>query len=184
MAGGIILGTPGPEKLLFNTFLCSRKKYRDFELKFQVRVAGKGWAGNSGVQIRSTLVDADKFTVQGPQCDIGDGHWGDLYGELDGGLMKQDPWEMGLRSAEGDGFTDYFIRCVGKRVTIRVNGRTTVDDEIEQLPEEGIIAWQLHGGKPMSVVFRQIEFADLSERVSSLPLAETPRAPAPPAEPE
>jgi len=36
----------------FNTFLCSKNKYRDFEMKFQVRL--KGGAGNSGVQIRST----------------------------------------------------------------------------------------------------------------------------------
>src|SRR5262245_15826057 len=41
----------------FNTFLCSKKKYKDFELKFQVRL--KDGVGNSGVQIRSEIVDKD-----------------------------------------------------------------------------------------------------------------------------
>src|SRR5919206_2906852 len=60
----------------FNTFLCSKKKYKDFELKFKVRL--KGGVGNSGVQIRSAVLDRDKFTVRGPQCDIGQQFWGSL----------------------------------------------------------------------------------------------------------
>src|SRR5437899_4774446 len=54
----------------FNTFLCSKKTYKDFEMSFEVRL--KDGVGNSGVQIRSKMVDKDrkKFTVHGPQCDI------------------------------------------------------------------------------------------------------------------
>src|SRR5947209_20232900 len=52
-----------------NTFLCSKKKYKDFELTFQIRL--KGGVGNSGVQIRSKIIDPNKYTVGGPQCDIG-----------------------------------------------------------------------------------------------------------------
>src|SRR5579862_3878284 len=51
---GAIVGAT-PDGLKFNTFLCSTKKYKDFELKFQVRLAGKDWTGNSGVQIRSEV---------------------------------------------------------------------------------------------------------------------------------
>jgi hypothetical protein len=126
-----------------------------------VRVTGKGWAGNSGVQVRSELVNAERFIVRGPQCDIGDGYWGSLYGELCGGTMKRAPWEVRERRAGAAVFTDYFIRCAGKRVTIRVNGRTTVDDEFEGLPEEGVIAWQLHGGEPMTVTFKDVVFKEL-----------------------
>ena len=53
----------------FNTFLCSKKKYKDFELKFKVRL--KDGKGNSGVQIRSKVIDPKKFAVAGPQGDIG-----------------------------------------------------------------------------------------------------------------
>src|SRR5262249_43484576 len=113
---GVIQGATGPDNLTFNTFLGRRKKYRDFELTFQVRLTGKGWAGNSGVQIRSTLVDPEKFVVRGPQCDMGEGYWGCLYGELCGGMMKQAPWEVGDKVIKAGAFNDYRIRCVGKRV--------------------------------------------------------------------
>jgi hypothetical protein len=49
-------------------------------------------------------------------------------------------------------------------VTIKLNAHTTVDDEFSQLPEEGVIAWQVHGGEPMTVTFRNIEFRELSKR--------------------
>src|SRR5829696_3272235 len=53
----------------FNTFLVSKKKYKDFEMKFKVRL--KDGKGNSGVQIRSEVFDKEKFKVKGPQADIG-----------------------------------------------------------------------------------------------------------------
>ncbi len=54
-----------PDGLKFNTFLCSKKKYKDFELKFQVKLTGKGWPGNSGVQIRSEVFKQDELAVKG-----------------------------------------------------------------------------------------------------------------------
>src|SRR5262245_18511715 len=49
---GALVGDTG-KGINFNTFLCSKKQYGDFELSFQVRLAnGKG---NSGVQIRSEI---------------------------------------------------------------------------------------------------------------------------------
>jgi hypothetical protein len=158
---GALVGSTEPHGLPFNTFLCSTKKYRDFELRFQVRLTGKGWPGNSGVQIRSAVVDSAKWVVKGPQCDIGDVYWGSLYGELFGGMMKQAPQDVVARALKAGEFNDYSIKCVGKRVTIKLNGQTTVDEEFARLPDEGIIAWQLHGGAPMTVTFRNIEFKEL-----------------------
>ena len=37
-----------------------------------------GWTGNSGVQIRSEVIDSKKFVVKGPQCDMGAQYWGSL----------------------------------------------------------------------------------------------------------
>ena len=59
-------------------------------------------------------------------------------------------------------FNDYFIKAVGKRITIKLNGETTVDEEFQKAPDEGIIAWQLHAGGPMEVTFRNIEFKELT----------------------
>ena len=86
---GAIVGSTLPKGINFNTFLCSKKKYKDFELKFKIRL--KDGAGNSGVQIRSRIHDPKKFAVTGPQCDIGAGYWGSLYGENFGGMMKAAP---------------------------------------------------------------------------------------------
>ena len=40
----------------------------------------------------------------------------------------------------------------------------TVDEKFDKLPEEGIIAFQLHGGGPMEVTFKDVEFKDLSAK--------------------
>jgi Domain of Unknown Function (DUF1080) len=160
---GAIVGAT-PNGLKFNTFLCSKKKYKDFELKFQVKLTGKGWPGNSGVQIRSEVFDQEHLAVKGPQCDMGDVYWGSLYGEHFGGMMKQAPQELVKKVLKPDSFNDYYIKCVGKHVTIKLNGETTVDEDFEKLPDEGIIAWQLHAGDPMEVIFRNIEFKDLNEK--------------------
>ncbi len=163
---GAIVGYT-PEDPKHNTFLCSKKKYKDFELKFKVRL--KDGVGNSGVQIRSTLKDPEKFIVAGPQCDMGTPFWGSLYGEG----RREDGWGLMIKPSSGDlvkkvvkndDFNDYHIRAVGKRVTIKINGETMVDGAFEKVPEEGIIAWQLHAGfKSMEVTFKDIEFKDLSK---------------------
>jgi hypothetical protein len=146
----------------FNTFLCSKKKYGDFELSFKVRL--KDGAGNSGVQIRSKVLDDKKYAVGGPQCDIGQGFWGSLYGEHFGGMMKQSPPDLVKKAVKQDDFNDYAIKCVGKHVTIKINGETMVDDDFDKLPAEGIIAFQLHAGFPsMEVTFKDIHFKDLSK---------------------
>src|SRR5437667_214116 len=72
---GAIIGST-PKGLTHNTFLCSKAKYKDFEMSFKIKLdEGKG---NSGVQIRSEIADPKKFAVKGPQCDIGGDFWGSL----------------------------------------------------------------------------------------------------------
>jgi len=158
---GAIVGTA--EDLKFNTFLCSKKKYKDFDLRFQVRL--KGGKGNSGVQVRSKIFNEKHFAVAGPQADIGQGYWGSLYGENFGGMMKMADAGKVNKVLKKDDFNDYAIKCVGKHCTIKINGVTTVDEDFDKMPAEGIIAWQLHGNMgPMEVTFKDIEFKDLSEK--------------------
>jgi 3-keto-disaccharide hydrolase len=141
----------------FNTFFCSKKKYKDFEMSFKVRLVGG--KGNSGVQIRSNVVDVKKFVVAGPQADVGAQYWGSLYGEKFGGMMKQSDFKT--LNVKGDDFNDYSIKCVGKKVTIKVNGVVAVDQEFDKMPDAGIIAFQLHAGGPMEVNFKNIQFKEL-----------------------
>ncbi len=156
---GAIVGTTDG-KLKVNTFLCSKQKYGDFELSFKVRL--KNGVGNSGVQIRSEVFEPKEFRVKGPQADIGAGFWGSLYGENFGGMMKQSPTDKVKKVVKNNDFNDYSIRCVGKKVTIKVNGETMVDGDFPKMPPTGIIALQAHVGPAMEVTFKDIKFSKLS----------------------
>ena len=169
--GGTLTGAH--KGLSFNTFLCSKHKFTDFEMKFQVKLTGGG--ANSGIQIRSHIHDSKKFAVTGPQCDMGGPYWGSLYGENFGGMMKAADSGLVKKVLKENDFNDYYIKCVGKHVTIKLNGETTVDQDFDktwaeggkgrkELPADGIIAFQLHGGGAMTAVFRHIEFKDLSKK--------------------
>jgi len=158
--GAIVGVTDG--NLKANTFLCSKAKYGDFELSFQVRL--KDGVGNSGVQIRSEVFDAKDFRVKGAQVDIGAGYWGSLYGEGIGGMMKQSPTEAVKKVVKDKDFNEFHVRCVGKKVTIKVNGEAMVDGEFEKMADTGIIAFQAHTGKAMEVTYKDVKFTDLSKK--------------------
>lgn len=152
----------------FNTFLCGKKKYSDFELSFKVRLVGA--KGNSGVQVRSAVIDPKKHVVAGPQCDMGQQYWGSLYGERVGGMMKACPGDFVKKHVKPAGVNEYHILVKGNHVTIQVNGVTSVDGDFPTTPNkkplapEGILAFQLHQGGPMTVEFTEIKFTDLGKK--------------------
>ena len=160
----------------YNTFLCSKAKYGDFELAFKIHL--RDGVGNSGVQLRSKLLDDDKskgkFIVAGPQADVGAKYWGSLYGEKFGAdgmlpgkghMMKASPVEKVTAKVKPKEWNDYRIKCVGKHVTITINGETMVDGDFPKLPEDGILAFQIHAGYPaMKVEFKDIQFKKLGAK--------------------
>jgi 3-keto-disaccharide hydrolase len=161
---GAIVGSTEPKGINFNTFLCSKRKFKDFELSFQIRL--KEGQGNSGVQIRSSIFYPKTFAVKGPQCDIGEGYWGSLFGEHHAPgdkhiMLKQSSPEDIKKAVKPKEFNDYKIKCVGQHVTITINGTTTVDGDFPTMAPEGIIAFQIHGGGPMEVTFRNFEFKEI-----------------------
>jgi hypothetical protein len=157
----------------YNTFLCSKKKYSDFELSFKVQL--KDEVGNSGVQIRSERFDKDDkqpFRVRGPQVDVGKGYWGSLYAE-GFGMMKQSDGNKVKEKVKPTEFNEFHVVAKGQHITIKVNGETMVDDDFPKLPgkdgkpapTEGIIAFQAHAGYPaMRVEFKDIKFKKLLSR--------------------
>ena len=159
--GAIVGSTKAVGGGKFNTFLCSKHKYKDFELHFQVKLTE---SGNSGIQIRSKIADAKTLAVAGPQADMGGPYWGSLYGERFGGMMKQADGKLVQKVLKKNDFNDYYIKCSGDHVTIKLNGATTVDGDFAKMPEEGIIAFQLHAGPPMEVTFKDIQFKELNKK--------------------
>lgn len=161
---GVLTGDSGKDGLKHNTFLISEKEHGDFELSFKVKLTGA--SPNSGVQFRSSMLNAERFAVKGPQADMGAVYWGSLFGEHhDTGdkhiMLKQSDWKEVGPVVKKDDFNRYSIRCVGQHVTIKVNDVTTVDGEFPTVPAKGLIAFQLHNGKPMQVEFKDIVFKEL-----------------------
>jgi hypothetical protein len=159
--GSTVIGET-KEDPTFNNFLCSKKKYGDFELTCKVLL--KDGVGNSGIQVRSELVDAKKFIVAGPQVDVGQGVFGSLYGERVGGYQIKPKKDF----SKPKEYNDYYVLVKGNHITIKLNGEVTVDDDFPDnkgknpAPAEGIIAFQIHAGYPkMYVEFKDIVFKNL-----------------------
>jgi hypothetical protein len=161
---GAIVGKTPAEGLKFNTFLCSRRPYRDFELTFQVKLTGDLARANSGVQVRSGLFNLETCAVFGPQCDMGQIYWGSVYGEGYGGMMQQSPADKVKTLLKPGEFNAYAIRVVGNRIITQLNGETLVDKTFPLLPDAGLIAWQLHAGPQMEVVFKDLKMTELRKK--------------------
>lgn len=158
---GMLIGALPAKRISSNTFFCTKKKYRDFELRFQVKLK----SGNSGLQIRSRVVDEDRFNVNGPQVEIGQMSkfpWGSLVTEpvVEPSIMASG--DVVSRILRKDDFNDYYVKCVGKHVTIKLNNVTTVDEDFPSMADEGILALQLHHYFPeMEVQFRNFEIREI-----------------------
>jgi predicted esterase len=149
---GMIVGKSG--KLDHNVFLATKQPYRDFVLSLNFRVVdGKG---NSGVQLRSVRVPGTEMS--GYQADIGEGYWGSLYDESrrNKTLVNASPEAMARLNKSG--WNHFLIRCFGDRVTIYLNGVTSVDyrEADDSVARDGLIALQVHSGDPMEVQFKDV----------------------------
>ena len=157
---GVILGTTSEGSP--NSFLCTTRDYRDFELTFEVKVDDDL---NSGVQIRSRSLETFKNgRVHGPQVEIStNGNAGWVYGEaLGGGWLSQDLSDENARGAFNKGEWNKFrIRAHGNLIRTWINGIPVAnlqgDDESFK---EGFIGLQVHGVKsgtgPFEVRWRSI----------------------------
>lgn len=153
---GMIIGrSPGVKE---NNFLYTEKRYKDFDLRYDVRLAKD--EGNSGVQIRSEKA-ADGH-AKGYQVDIGKGYWGSLYHEEGRGMLAQFKRTEGAKDdpIKLDGFNHFEVSARGHRITVRVNGATTVDLDDPQGELDGLIALQIHSGGPMEAQFKNIEIRE------------------------
>lgn len=157
-------------KVPHNDFLCSTRRFGDFELRLQARLIGKG--NNAGVQFRSSRIP-NHFEVKGYQCDIGTMQnrpiWGSLYDEsrrrkfLAEGAKQKLAAVLRRPDKKQEGWNDLVIRCEGPRVRIWVNGFQTVDyvEKAKEIPRTGIIGLQIHGGAPAEAWYRRIRIRQL-----------------------
>ena len=180
--GGAITGFTTPDNLLkYNTFLIWKGgEPADFELKLKYKIVG----GNSGVQYRSKVIDADKFVVSGYQADIDSSpkYTGMNYEERGREFLAQrgERVEIGAegkmtKAKIGDSaklqakvkqedWNDYTIVAKGNRLTHIINGEVmseVIDNQKGKAASSGVIALQVHQGPPMKVQFKDIQLKRL-----------------------
>lgn len=178
--GAIVGETTEAKPTKGNTFLIwEGGEVADFEIVCRVRFKGN----NSGVQYRSSVVDAENHVLAGYQADLHPKaeYFGMLYGEKIGkrGIIAQrgqrveigKDGEVKVVGEVGDGaaLTDWEwnelrVVAVGNRLIHQINGVTTVDitDDHPESLARGLLGLQLHAGPPMRVEFKDIKLRQLS----------------------
>ena len=150
-----------------NSFLCTKKSYADFDLKFEVKVHDEL---NSGVQIRSaSKPEVDAGRVHGPQVEIAtNGTAGFIYGEsLKGvGWLSEDRSDPKAQAAFKKGeWNKFLVKARGKQIKTWVNDVPVADlvDEKTGMMS-GFIGLQVHGIKkgtgPYEVRWRNLQLRE------------------------
>lgn len=164
--GAIVAGTQ-QKRIPNNEFLCTKKRYGDFELRLQAKLEGKGT--NAGIQFRSERIP-NHHEVIGFQADIGvmKGNeliWGALYDESRRRkfLVVGDQAKL-KKAVKPDGWNDFVIRCEGPRIQIKVNGYLAADyvEKDADIADSGIIGLQIHSGEPAEASYRKIRIKELT----------------------
>jgi hypothetical protein len=178
---GAITGKNTAEKPTpHNTFIVWDKEVGDFELRLQYKIVG----GNSGIQYRSKLADAEKFIVGGYQADIDSSptYSGINYEERGRGILAErgqsvkitgekdikvveslgDKGEL-QKKINAEQWNDYVVIAKGGVLQHIINGvpMSTVEDASSKAQAKGVLALQLHAGPPMKVQFKNIRIKQL-----------------------
>jgi hypothetical protein len=172
-----------------NTFLVWQEgRTKDFELRLSFRCSADN---NSGIQYRSRHVTegtpANPWVVRGYQhelrnertlpnvagfiydeggkrgriCLVGErAHWTDAGKVVDALLVDQEDFAKLFRL---DAFNDVVIRAEGDRIRHWLNDRLILDftDAPELALRDGVLALQLHAGKPMWAEFRDVRIREI-----------------------
>ena len=163
---GCITGGSMEKKVPHNTFLASNKRYANFELKFKVRlVKGDGFM-NSGIQVRSIRVaDGNNPEMSGYQVDAGINWWGKIYDESRRNKVIAEPVdpEALAKVVKDWDWNEYVIRCEGPRIRSWINGQAALDfvEKDPNIPLEGRIGFQAHGGGRFLVQFKDVTIEEL-----------------------
>jgi hypothetical protein len=160
---GAIVGTSVPNSP--NSFLCTKKRYGDFELEFEVKVDKEL---NSGVQIRSeSKPEYQNGRVHGYQVEIAVGGFsGGIYDESRRNkfLNADKPTDEIHALLKENAWNKYRVICQVDRIQTWVNGRK-VTDLRDDMTKTGFIGLQVHGvgnrADPLHVEWRNLRLREL-----------------------
>lgn len=159
---GAIVGGTLDKRIARNEFLCTTRRYGDFELRLKFKLLG-GEKANAGVQFRTRRIP-DHHEVIGYQADMGDAWWGSLYDESRRRtvLAQADGAAVDKVLKRGD-WNEYVIRAQGPRIQLWINGLKTVDyvEPDDTIERSGVVALQIHAGPPSEAWYKDIEIREL-----------------------
>ncbi len=141
---GVLIGKSRPKTQ--NTFLCTKKRYRDFEMVYDFKVDPRL---NSGVQFRSNIkiLKNGRERVWGYQCEIDPSprsYSAGVYEEAGRGWLSHLKDNKKARDAFKQGSWNHVrIRAVGSHIQTWINGVKATDFEDEQTAE-GFFGFQVH----------------------------------------
>lgn len=149
-----------------NEFLCTEKRYANFDLRLKIKLTGTEGFVNAGIQFRTERIP-NHHEVSGFQADFGAGFDGALYDESRRNkvLAKPDKDTLAKASKPGE-WNDYRIRVEGDRIQLWLNGVQTVDytETDPKIAKTGIIALQIHGSAKSEVRYKDIAIEELAAK--------------------
>ena len=159
---GAIVGSSEGHAIEQNTFLILERPFSDFVLRLELKLRN----GNSGIQFRSNVFP--DWVVKGYQADASDAGdrsaWGNFYEEKGRGLnvmsTPTEGWLKGKTVVRVGDWNEYEIHAKADHIRLTLNGLVTIDTRDRQA-SDGVIAIQLHSGKPMEVRLRNIRIQEL-----------------------
>jgi Domain of Unknown Function (DUF1080) len=179
---GVISGHETKEKSKQTFLIFTGSKVGDFELHLKYKFATPD--GNSGIQFRSKVLDPKTFRVGGYQadCDAQAGYDGCIYDEAgvagNRGVMStrgekttwdaenkrhnekldKDGNELKKAIKVGD-WNDVVLVAKGNHITYSINGQLMTDltDDSPKALQEGVLAFQLHAGYTMEILFKDVK---------------------------
>jgi hypothetical protein len=110
--------------------------------------------------------------VIGYQADIGPAYEGCLYDESRRNAIlaaaSKEAVAQALAKAK-DGWNEYVIRCEGRRIRLSINGVETADcmETDATIPQEGVIALQIHGTLVGTIRYRNIRIDEFPPLLAS-----------------
>ncbi len=145
---GAIVGH-SDEPVTGNKFIWSEVPVGDFHLSVDVKLMPA--KRNAGIQFRSVSIN-ERGQAKGYQADAGGGVWGKLYHEH--GRRKLDWNDRGLEAVKHGDWNRYEVLAVGDRIWTALNGKLCVAIKDPKGERSGQIAFQIHGGLPQTVHYR------------------------------
>lgn len=159
ISNGELVGGSLEDTVPHNEFLASTKQYKNYTLRLKFKLSGSEGFINTGVQFHSQRITDPPYEMTGYQADLGDGYWACLYDESRRNKILAHADSSVVQSVlKKNEWNEYEIRTENGRTQIRLNGKQTVDytEPDKGIPQQGLIALQIHGGGKAEVRFKDI----------------------------